>query len=94
MPTDLIGKDAFQEVDIVGITRSISRTIGTRFNDRITGKMEEFAKNAKIVHIDIEPTSISRNIVVDIPIVADAKEAISVLLEKAKPVMDNTVSCY
>ena len=56
--------------------------------------MEEFAKNAKIVHIDIEPTSISRNIVVDIPIVADAKEAISVLLEKAKPVMDNTVSCY
>ncbi len=92
MPTDLIGKDAFQEVDIVGITRSIS--IGTRFNDRITGKMEEFAKNAKIVHIDIEPTSISRNIVVDIPIVADAKEAISVLLEKAKPVMDNTVSCY
>ena len=60
-------------------------SIGTRFNDRITGKIEEFAANAKIIHIDIEPTSISRNIAVDIPIVADAKEAISVLLEKAKP---------
>ena len=51
-------------------------SIGTRFNDRITGKLSEFAKGAKIVHIDIDAASISRNIVVDVPIVADAKEAI------------------
>ena len=60
-------------------------SIGTRFNDRITGKIEEFAKNASIVHIDIDPASISRNIAVDIPIVADAKEALHALLEKASP---------
>lgn len=60
-------------------------SIGTRFNDRITGKIEEFAPKATIVHIDIDAASISRNIVVDIPIVADAKKAIWALLEKAKP---------
>lgn len=60
-------------------------SIGTRFNDRITGKIEEFAKNASIVHIDIDPASISRNIAVDIPIVADAKDALHALLEKASP---------
>lgn len=51
-------------------------SIGTRFNDRITGKLHEFAPHAQIVHIDIDTASISRNIHVDIPIVADAKEAI------------------
>lgn len=60
-------------------------SIGTRFNDRITGKIEEFAKNATIIHIDIDSASISRNIAVDIPIVADAKNAIEALLKKASP---------
>lgn len=59
-------------------------SIGTRFNDRITGKTESFAKNATLIHIDIDPASISRNIAVDIPIVADAKKAIELLLKKAK----------
>ena len=57
-------------------------SIGVRFNDRITGKVNEFAKKAAIIHVDIDPASISRNIVVDIPIVADAKNAIVALLEK------------
>lgn len=60
-------------------------SIGTRFNDRITGKIEEFASNATIIHIDIDSASISRNIAVDIPIVADAKNAIEALLKKASP---------
>ena len=60
-------------------------SIGTRFNDRITGRIETFAKNAKIVHIDIDPASISRNIVVDIPVVADAKVAIKAMLERMGP---------
>lgn len=60
-------------------------SIGTRFNDRITGKLGEFAKNAKIIHVDIDPASISRNIVVDIPIVGDAKKAIEAILDKAVP---------
>lgn len=59
--------------------------IGTRFNDRITGKIEQFAPYAAIIHIDIDPASISRNIAVDIPIVSDAKRAILALLEKAQP---------
>lgn len=48
-------------------------SIGTRFNDRITGKISEFAKNATFIHVDIDSASISRNIVAHIPIVADAK---------------------
>lgn len=56
-------------------------SIGTRFNDRITGKTGEFAAHATIIHNDIDSASISRNIAVYIPIVADAKEAISILLE-------------
>lgn len=58
-------------------------SIGTRFNDRITGKIHEFAPNAQIVHIDIDTASISRNVHVDIPIVADAKTAAEKILEYA-----------
>ena len=60
-------------------------SIGTRFNDRITGKTSEFAKNATIIHIDIDASSIARNIVVDIPIVADAKIAIEKMNQFAQP---------
>ena len=60
-------------------------SIGTRFNDRITGKLHAFAPNAQIVHIDIDTASISRNIKVDVPIVADAKDAIGKLLEYVEP---------
>lgn len=62
-------------------------SIGTRFNDRITGKTGEFASHAAIVHIDIDPASISRNIAVDVPIVADAGQAIEALLETAEPLL-------
>jgi len=55
--------------------------VGARFDDRVTGRVEDFAPNAKIIHIDIDPTSIQKNIKVDIPIVADAKEALSQLIE-------------
>lgn len=48
--------------------------VGARFDDRITGKVSEFAPRAKIVHIDIDPTTISKSVRVDIPIVGDAKE--------------------
>ena len=60
-------------------------SIGTRFNDRITGKLSTFAQNCKIVHIDVDSASISKNIKVDIPIVADAKLAIEALLEYIEP---------
>lgn len=60
-------------------------SIGTRFNDRITGDLNEFAPKAQIVHIDVETASISRNVVVDVPVVADAKTALEKLLEWAEP---------
>lgn len=60
-------------------------SIGTRFNDRITGKLHAFAPKATIVHIDIDTASISRNIHVDIPIVADAKAAIEKMNEYVEP---------
>lgn len=47
--------------------------IGARFDDRVTGRIDAFAPHAKIVHIDIDPTSISKNIRVDVPIVGDAR---------------------
>ena len=59
-------------------------SIGTRFNDRITGKLHEFAPKAQIVHIDIDTSSISKNVHVDVPIVADAKEAVTKMAEYAQ----------
>jgi acetolactate synthase-1/2/3 large subunit len=53
--------------------------VGARFDDRVTGKLEEFASNAKIIHIDIDPTSISKNVKVDIPIVADCQYALTAI---------------
>ena len=56
--------------------------VGARFDDRVTGKLKEFAPNAKIIHIDIDPTSISKNVNVDIPVVGDAKKILSKLTEE------------
>lgn len=58
--------------------------IGSRFDDRVTGKLSEFAQNAKIVHIDIDPTAIGKNVPVDIPVVGDARQ---VLIELNKLVV-------
>ncbi|PID78383.1 MAG: acetolactate synthase, large subunit, biosynthetic type [Deltaproteobacteria bacterium] len=58
--------------------------IGVRFDDRVTGKTDEFAPNATIVHVDIDPTSIHKNVVVDIPVVGDCRltlEALNTLIE-------------
>ncbi|MGM0770357.1 MAG: acetolactate synthase large subunit [Halobacteriota archaeon] len=54
--------------------------VGSRFDDRVTGKLQSFAPNAKIIHIDIDPAEISKNITVDIPIVGDAKNVLKSLL--------------
>ncbi|MCG6535348.1 MAG: thiamine pyrophosphate-dependent enzyme, partial [Syntrophales bacterium LBB04] len=50
--------------------------VGCRFDDRVTGKIDHFAPNAKIVHIDIDPSSINKNVMVDVPIVSDCKMAL------------------
>ncbi|MFH1640705.1 MAG: biosynthetic-type acetolactate synthase large subunit [Candidatus Omnitrophota bacterium] len=60
--------------------------VGSRFDDRVTGKLDTFAPHAKILHIDIDPSSISKNVKVEVPIVADAKNALGQLLEEIKEV--------
>ena len=77
MHGNLASNKAIMECDVLF-------SIGTRFNDRITGTIDTFAKNAEIIHIDIDAASISRNIKVDIPIVADAKFAITKMLKYAE----------
>ena len=57
--------------------------VGSRFDDRVTGKVEEFAPRAQIVHIDIDPTSISKNIIVDFPVVGDVKNVLVQMLRHA-----------
>jgi len=54
--------------------------IGARFDDRVTGKVEAFAPNATIIHIDVDPTSISKSVIVDIPIVGDCKRTLRHLI--------------
>lgn len=54
--------------------------IGARFDDRVTGDLNSFAPSAQIIHVDVDPTSISKNIAVDIPIVGDAREILKEML--------------
>ena len=58
--------------------------VGARFDDRVTGKLATFAPNAKIIHIDIDPSSISKNVQVDIPVVGDAKTILAALAKEVE----------
>ncbi len=58
--------------------------VGARFDDRVTGKVETFAPHAKIIHIDIDPSSISKNVSVDIPVVGDAKVILGELVKEVE----------
>ncbi len=60
-------------------------TVGARFDDRVTGRVKDFAPQAKIIHIDIDPTSISKNIKADIPIVGDVKKVLAAMNKKITP---------
>ncbi|OGP77481.1 MAG: acetolactate synthase, large subunit, biosynthetic type [Deltaproteobacteria bacterium RBG_16_64_85] len=58
--------------------------VGARFDDRVTGKVDEFAPHAKIIHVDIDPTSIQKNVPVDIPIVGDLKDVLKKMIKLVK----------
>jgi acetolactate synthase-1/2/3 large subunit len=62
--------------------------VGARFDDRVTGRLDAFAPHAKIIHIDIDPASISKNVKVDVPIVGDANNILGQLLEEIKDPSD------
>ncbi|MCG8399985.1 MAG: biosynthetic-type acetolactate synthase large subunit, partial [Firmicutes bacterium] len=59
--------------------------VGVRFDDRVTGKLEEFAPKATVIHIDIDPAEIGKNVGVDIPVVGDVRRTMQKLLEALQP---------
>ena len=63
--------------------------IGARFDDRLTGNLEHFAPHAKVAHIDIDPAEIGKNIATEIPVVADAREALKALLNSSIDMPDH-----
>jgi len=63
--------------------------IGARFDDRVTGKIEHFAPKAKVIHIDIDPAEIGKNVEAHVPIVGDVKTVLKELLEKVAPKTDH-----
>jgi acetolactate synthase-1/2/3 large subunit len=66
---------AIQESDVL-------ISIGARFDDRVTGRIDQFAPHARVVHIDVDPAEIGKNIETEVPIVGDAKEALKLLLQE------------
>lgn len=61
---------------------------GPRFDDRVTGKLSEFAKHAKIIHVDIDPSSIGKIVPIDYPIVGDLKNVVEAMIPLAKEQID------
>lgn len=60
-------------------------TLGARFDDRVTGQLDSFAPDAKVIHADIDPAEIGKNRYADVPIVGDCKEVITELIERFAP---------
>ncbi len=58
--------------------------VGARFDDRVTGKIATFAPHAKIIHVDVDPTSIRKNVRVDLPIVGDVKDVLGKMIREAE----------
>ena len=56
-------------------------SLGARFDDRVTGRLDEFASKAKVIHVDIDPTSIAKLVVPDYPIVGDLKITVKAMIE-------------
>ncbi len=69
---------ALSEADLIIAT-------GVRFDDRVTGKLDSFASNARIIHIDIDPAEIGKNVKIDVPIVGDVKMVLESILKKLQP---------
>lgn len=72
----MLGMHGTRYANMAVVETDLLIAVGARFDDRITGKLSEFARHAKVVHIDIDPSSISKNVTVHIPVVGDAKEVL------------------
>jgi len=80
----MLGMHGTQYANYAIMESDLIIAIGARFDDRVTGKLSEFAPHANIIHIDIDPTSVGKNVKVEIPIVGDAKHILKELVKIVK----------
>ncbi|MBF0146065.1 MAG: biosynthetic-type acetolactate synthase large subunit [Magnetococcales bacterium] len=76
----MLGMHGTYEANMAVSNCDLLLAIGARFDDRVTGKISQFAPNAKIIHVDIDPTSISKNVKVHLPIVGDVKNVLGQMI--------------
>src|SRR5207247_2037510 len=81
---DMLGMHGTYYANIAVHHSDVLIAVGARFDDRVTGRVDAFAPNAEIIHIDIDPSSISKNIKVDVPIVGHCKRVLAKLLEAVR----------
>ena len=77
----MLGMHGTYEANMAMYECDVMLAVGARFDDRVTGDLKKFSPNAKIIHIDIDPASIGKNVPVEVPIVGDAGHALEQLLE-------------
>ncbi len=82
---EMLGMHGTQYANYAVMESDLLISIGARFDDRVTGKIDEFAPHAKIAHIDIDPSAISKNVTVHIPVVGDAKDVLQKLNKIVEP---------
>jgi len=80
----MLGMHGTYEANMAMHKSDLVVAIGSRFDDRVTGNIEKFCPNAKVIHVDIDPASISKNVKVDVPIVGDVKQVLTDLLAELK----------
>ena len=85
----MLGMHGFEYTNYAVAECDLLIGIGARFDDRVTGKPDEFAKKAKKIHIDVDPSSINKTVQVDFPVVGDVKSVLHELLKLVKP-LDTT----
>ncbi|MBK5275964.1 MAG: biosynthetic-type acetolactate synthase large subunit [Desulfuromonadales bacterium] len=73
-------------------TSDLIIAIGARFDDRVTGKLTTFAPHAKIIHVDVDPTSIKKNVRVDLPIVGDVRDVLIKMIKQADKLKDKVTA--
>jgi acetolactate synthase-1/2/3 large subunit len=84
----MLGMHGTYEANMAMHNCDVLIAIGARFDDRVTGDLEKFCPYAKIIHIDVDPSSIAKNVPVDIPIVGDVKHVLKDLNEILKNIKD------
>ncbi len=77
----MLGMHGTYEANLAMYNCDLMIAIGARFDDRVTGKLTEFSPNSKKIHIDIDPSSINKNVLVDVPIVGDVAEVLDAFVE-------------